>query len=270
MNARGQYGACLLLVAGLLLNQGCKLQSQYTQTPEPTDIMSLWDYNDPAGTERRFLELLPKARASGDPAYLGKLLTQIARTYSLRAMFVEAHATLDQVQPMLARGGAELNVRYRLELGRAYNSAGDKARARPLFIEAWDRAIEADLAELAVDAAHMVGIVEEPDAALAWNLKALKIVEASDDQEVRGWLGPLYNNIGWTYFERGEAQTALIYFEKGLAFRIQRQQVPETRIAKWAVARAYRELGRVDEALATQQALQREIDAAGDPPDGYV
>ena len=56
----------------------------------------MWDYNDPAGTGKKFLELLPDAKASGDRSYLAQLLTQIARTRGLQMKFDEAHKTLDE------------------------------------------------------------------------------------------------------------------------------------------------------------------------------
>ncbi len=232
--------------------------------------MALWDYNDPAETERRFRELLPGMEASGDTDTLGQLRTQIARTYSLRARFDQAHAELDRIEPMVAGASAALRVWHLLERGRAFNAAGRKDEARPLFVEAWDTARQAGELSLAVDAAHMIAIVEPPDGALAWNLKALKLVESTDDQQATRWRGALYNNIGWTYFERGEHETALAHFEKGLAWRRQQGQAKETRIAAWAVARSYRALGRIDEALAIQQGLSEQTEAAGEDPDGYV
>ena len=39
-----------------------------------------WNFEDPAGSEAKFRELLPKAEESGDRGYLAELLTQIART----------------------------------------------------------------------------------------------------------------------------------------------------------------------------------------------
>src|SRR5713101_6975895 len=43
------------------------------------DFDSLWDYDHPGASERRFRELLPAALDSRDFPYLTQLLTQIAR-----------------------------------------------------------------------------------------------------------------------------------------------------------------------------------------------
>ena len=70
----------------------------------PPEIDRLWNYEDPAGTEGKLRELLPAARAAGEPGYLVELLTQIGRTYSLRGKFKEAHATLDEAEKLLGAG----------------------------------------------------------------------------------------------------------------------------------------------------------------------
>jgi tetratricopeptide (TPR) repeat protein len=83
----------------------------------------------------------------------------------------------------------------------------------------------------------------------------------------------LLNNIGWTLHDAGRFDEALDQFERGLAFRRAQPASPgndnATRIAKWAVARAKRSLGRIDEALAEQEALLAEHAVAGSN-DAYV
>ena len=95
------------------------------------------------------------------------------------------------------------------------------------------------------------------------------VAEASDDPRAQGWLGALYNNTGWAYHDSGEYERALELFEKGLAWRLERDDPQATRIAKWTVARALRSLDRTHEALAMQQSLLGEHEAAG-TRDGYV
>ena len=58
------------------------------------DIDSFWEYGDPALSEARFQAAL--AGAQGDERL--ELLTQIARTYSLRGRFTEAEALLAEVE----------------------------------------------------------------------------------------------------------------------------------------------------------------------------
>jgi tetratricopeptide (TPR) repeat protein len=236
---------------------------------ELPDFMMLWDFEHPDSAEAKFRALLPAARTAGDGDYLGQLLTQIARAQGLQERFASADSTLAAVAPLLRGDRSQLQVRYLLERGRVRNSSGDMRAAEPLFREAWRTARQAGLDGLAVDAAHMIAIVTPPDSALVWNVRALDLVEASTDPKAKGWAGSLYNNLGWTYHDRGEFEKALELFERGFEWRKGQGQTVEARIAAWCVGRALRSLGRLDEALAAQLALQAEWDAAGGS-DGYV
>src|SRR5437762_3493884 len=100
------------------------------------DFDKLWDYGNPAETERRFRELLPVAEGSGNLAYLLELKTQLARTLGLQRKFEEAHLILDKVEPLLSPEMNRVRVRYLLERGRAFNSSKHPDEARPLFLEA--------------------------------------------------------------------------------------------------------------------------------------
>lgn len=233
------------------------------------DFTVLWDFEHPDSTEARFRALLPQARASGDDDYLGQLLTQIARAQGLQGRFEDAEQTLSEVRPFLRSDRPKLGVRFLLEQGRVQNSSGRPAEAAPMFRLAWELARRSLLDDLAVDAAHMVAIVLPPDSALAWNQRALNLVEGSADPKAKGWLGSLYNNLGWTYHDRGDYEKALDLFQKALRWREEQGQPLETRIARWCVGRALRSLGRLDEALRLQLDLQADWEAAGGS-DGYV
>ena len=65
------------------------------------DFDTLWNYDDPAATERQFRQLLPDAEHSNDKSYLAQLLTQIARAQGLQRRFEDAHQTLDVVSKLL-------------------------------------------------------------------------------------------------------------------------------------------------------------------------
>jgi tetratricopeptide (TPR) repeat protein len=233
------------------------------------DIDSLWDYSRPDLTAERFGSTLPQARAAGNVAYLAELLTQIARTHSLRGQFDAAHALLDEAQGLLAEGASRARVRYLLERGRSFNSAGEPDRGRDLFLQAWQHALACGDDLLAVDALHMLAIVAPSPQALEWNLRALEFAQQSEQPGVaERWLGSLYNNIGWTYHDMGEYNKALDVFRRALEWYRERERPRETRIAQWCIARALRSLGRYEEALALQEENLRQIEATGEP-DGF-
>ena len=232
------------------------------------DFDDLWDFNDPAGTEVKFRELLT-SEATGETDWHWQLLTQIARTQGLQREFDAAHETLDGAEARLPDASATTRVRYLLERGRVFNSSGKRDDARPLFLEAWEMGKSAGEDGFAVDAAHMLGIIEPPEDALAWNGKALQLAAASDQPRARKWAGSLHNNIGWTHFGNGDYETALSHFEQALVCRTQEGDDTKIRIARWCIAKTHRLLGRVEDALATQHALHEEWQAANQP-DPYV
>jgi tetratricopeptide (TPR) repeat protein len=232
----------------------------------PERFDELWDFDDPAGTEARFRELLPRARQ--DKSLSLQIRTQIARTLGLQKKWDEARSMLDGVEAELPSSPDVVRVRWLLERGRVLNSSGDRERARPLFREAWELARAAGEDGFAVDAAHMVAIVEEGEA-IAWNERALELARRSPDPRARRWRGSLLNNLGWAHHGRGDYEQALALFEEALAAREEQGDRSAVRIARWCVARAKRSLGRTEESLAAQEELLRELEAAGGR-DGYV
>ncbi len=238
------------------------------------ELHTLWNYNDPAGTAVRFEALLPMVEASDNRAYHAELLSQMARTHSLRRQFAEAQQLLDEAEALLTDTMILPRMCCLLERGRSFNSASAPERALPLFHEAFalGTAVSPQADFYTIDAAHMVAIAE-PDAAeqIKWNEKALALAEATPDVRAAGWRGSLYNNLGWTYHDMGDYKQALSLFEKALAWReANHPDQPETiRIAKWCVGRTYRSLNRLNEALALQQALLAEYKDVGQT-DGFV
>jgi tetratricopeptide (TPR) repeat protein len=231
-------------------------------------IDSYWEYSDPEGSEDRFKQALESA--SGD--YRLELLTQIARTYSLRMRYEyeEAHQLLDEIEPLLNEAGNRPNLRYLLERGRTYNSSGDKERARDLFIRAWQLGTETNEIGLAVDAAHMVAITfAGSELAIDWNLKGLEIARPSVDAKARSLIPAMLNNSAWDLHDMGRYDQALPLFEEALTEWVAREKPTQIQIAKWSVARCLRSLKRHEDALAIQRELEAEHANLG-TKDGYV
>ena len=229
------------------------------------NIDSYWEYSDPAASEARFRAALPQATADERL----ELLTQIARTHSLRRQFGEAHALLDEVEPQLGGAGPAPRTRYLLERGRTFNSAGDKARAAGLFRQAWETASAARLDGLAVDAAHMLAIVEPPANAAMWTERGVELARASTEAKARGLLPALLNNHAWNLHGDARYDEALLAFREAEAAWLATGKQPQGRIATWSVARCLRSLKRYEEALQLQQRLEQEWQVAGEA-DGYV
>jgi tetratricopeptide (TPR) repeat protein len=238
------------------------------------ELHTLWNYNDPAETAVRFHDLLPAVVASANRAYHVELLSQIARTHSLRGQFSLAHERLNEANAMLREEMIVPQLCCLLERGRAFNSAGEPERALPLFEAAFvlGTAVAPQADFHTIDAAHMIAIAEpNPADQLAWNEKALALAEVTPDVRAAGWRGSLYNNLGWTYHDMGDFEQALTIFEKAVAWRkaVHPDQPGTIRIAKWCVGRTLRSLARLDEALVQQQALLAEYQDIGQT-DGFV
>ena len=230
---------------------------------------SLWDYDKPEETEKKFRELLPNAKTSGNNDYHIQLLTQIARSQGLQRKFDNAHRTLDEAESLITSDLTVPKIRYLLERGRVFNSSGRAPESRPLFLKAWEIAKSSHHDFYAVDAAHMMAIIEVPEHQHEWNLKAAEIASESLDPRARRWLPSLYNNMGWTFNDAHEYAKALDMFRKALAQREEQGNVRETRIAKWCVAKSLRALNRLEEALLIQRGLLGEYGKDGEKS-GYV
>lgn len=238
-------------------------------TPDPATVPlekldHLWDFDDPAASERRFAALLHRARGERDGAFLAEALTQLARARGLQGHFDEADATLDDAESALRPDDGRGGVRIHLERGRVANTAGRVGRGRTSFLAAWELARAAGEDALAVDAAHMLGIVEPPDLAWEWNERGMELARGSSDPAAQRWLASLANNMGWARHEAGAYDEALALFTLALVERQRQDDPARTRIARWCVARCLRSLGRTEEALAEQRALAAELDAVGE------
>ena len=243
-------------------------------TPSPetvplSELDTLWSFDNPASSEGAFQVVAARARVESDGAFLAEALTQLARAQGLQRRFDDARRTLDEAESALRRDDRKARVRLLLERGRVANSSGADDRGSASFLEAWELARTAGEDALAVDAAHMLGIVEPLGEAWSWNERAMELARASPDPRARRWVGSLANNMGWARHEAGRYDDALELFRIALDARRATGSPDQLRIARWCVARCLRSLGRFDEALAEQRALAAELTAAG-LEDGYV
>ena len=229
-------------------------------------LRDLWDFDDLDSTEGRFRELL-EAETGGESR--AEILTQLARVQGLRGDFDQGERLIEEAQELAdARGAAR--VRIDLERGRLRRSNGDPEAALPLFESAFHMAVEASELVLAADAAHMAALAApNRDAMLSWTLAGIDLAESSTDPSVRYWLGPLLNNLGWEHYESGEYEPALAAFWRALDAR-ERDSANRAaiEIARYAVAKTLRALGRPDEAAPLLEQAVAWAESEG-KPDGW-
>jgi tetratricopeptide (TPR) repeat protein len=235
------------------------------------DFDKLWDYSDSGATEAKFRELLPGAEQSGDRSYLLQLLTQLARTLGLQRKFEQAHAILHRVDAELRKedstGLEVVRVRYLLERGRAFNSAGEPRRAMPLLLEAVEVGRNAKLPRYEVDAIHMLAIAAPTaDERITWGVKG--VARAMELNEI-GWLHALYNNLGEEYRARKQYDKALECF-RGVIESNKHLGRPVDRYARVDEAKMLRMLGHADQSLVKMTELRSELKGTGDVDDAFV
>lgn len=227
-------------------------------------LRPLWDFDDLETSEQRLREQLERETTDAGRA---EVLTQLARVEGLRDRF-DAGDTLIDEATRLAGDDQTALARIELERGRLRRSGGDPNAARPMFERAFGIANDAGQTFIAADAAHMVALAAgNREGFVAWTRRGIDIAEADDD--ARHWLGPLYNNLGWEYYEAGNSEQALDAFQRQLVAREQEgdpQQVIE--IARYAVGKALRALGRSAEAVPLLETAVAWAEADG-APDGW-
>jgi tetratricopeptide (TPR) repeat protein len=166
----------------------------------------LWDFDNPAESEKRFrAELL---LADPRSAIAGELATQLARARGLQSDFAEA----EQILSGIASSDPAVLVRVLLERGRVLNSSGRAREAVPLFEEALLIAAAEGDDFLTVDAAHMLAIAD-PARSAAWTARALETVDETEDPRTKQWSVGLHNNRGWALAASGDLAAALVEFE---------------------------------------------------------
>jgi tetratricopeptide (TPR) repeat protein len=214
-------------------------------------VRALWDFADPGASARRF------AAAADDltlpAAHRDELRTQQARALGLAGDRASAEALLNGLDSV----DDVVHVRVLLERGRILNSAGLPRAAVPLFRQAADLAEHVRSTHLAVDALHMLAIADEGHEE-GWSRDALAVVASAEDPETRRWATSLHNNLGWHLHDAGRLDEALVEFRLAHVASQETGTTEQEQIARWAVARCLRSLGRTDEALELQRELLTE------------
>ena len=227
-------------------------------------LRELWDFDDLDATEQRL-----RAQLEVEPSEEGRaeVLTQLARVEGLRGAFEAGERLLLEAEAL--RGtSAVVAVRVDLERGRLRRSAGVREAALALFESAFATAVDAGEWFLAADAAHMAALAAgDREGFVAWTLRGIAL--ADEHEAASYWLGPLLNNLGWEHYDAGEHELALDVFERALVARERDPANPGAiAIARCAVGKTLRALGRLDEAIPL---LERAVAwAVGEgAPDGW-
>ena len=227
-----------------------------TDRLDPARLDELWDFADAAASADRFAAEI----ACAPPVAADELRTQLARAWGLAGRGDDADALLDSIKS----DHLVVQARVALERGRRLNSSGHPDEAAPHFEHALNLAQSGHDDFLAVDALHMLAIADGARAE-QWAHRGMALAEASTDARTHRWLIALHNNLGWLHHDAGRYPEALTEFKAADAAAQAHGSEEQQQIARWAIARALRSLGRRDEARAIQEHL-----AVLRPDDEYV
>jgi tetratricopeptide (TPR) repeat protein len=214
----------------------------------PAKTMSsfdLWDSGDPVASLERFRRDVCAAAVDVDKAFA---LTQVARALSLQGQFVEARAALAEADQLLPASGKH-RAQYWIELGRIENNEHNPVQALSCFQKSLTLATDAHAEYLMVDAAHMIAIVVPKEKQPASGEFALALARQAAEEKTRHWIGPVANNLGWTYMESGQPENAVECFRESLGYRLTQKEHTPVRLARYALGCALRGARHFDEAV---------------------
>jgi tetratricopeptide (TPR) repeat protein len=192
-----------------------------------------------------FLQAADMASAAKDNGSLTEAYAMIARSYLTTDKKDEGRPWIEKARG-IARDDEPLGwSRYLGVRGRFEWQDKELEKATATFKEMYQYCSEKGLHERAIDAAHMVAITGGPAEQVEWGLKGIKEAEAGN---VTGWLGPLWNNLGYTYEEMGKYRESLGAYLKAREYHHKYSDEKSKIVADWAVGHAYRLLGQSDSA----------------------
>ncbi|MHC4952825.1 MAG: tetratricopeptide repeat protein [Planctomycetota bacterium] len=185
------------------------------------------------------------AEKAGNRSVAAEAAAMAARGYLIRDKKDEGRPWLVRAKERATHAEPKAWSRYLGVLGRFQWQDDNKPEATKTFVEMYHYCVAKKLHSRAVDAAHMVGITGTSEQQVEW---AKKGIEAAEAGGLDGWLGPLWNNLGVTYQEKGDWKEALSCYRKARVYHWKVGSERNKLVADWAVGMALRESGEVKKA----------------------
>jgi tetratricopeptide (TPR) repeat protein len=191
-------------------------------------------------------------RANGpDHAYV-EACAQVARMESLLGHPEEGKPWLELAN-LRARQDDPLGwSRLQLVVGIFEREAGERRAAVTRFEGLYTYCRKHGLFERAIDVAHHVVLASDDlEQQMLWSEKGIEAAEAGG---LQGWLAVLWNNKAAALEDQGRWEDALLAYETARDYHRQTGDAQRILIADWAVARALRMTGRLEEARSLSAA----------------
>lgn len=235
----------------------------------PPDLDLSWLPHDPASSELNYRSMLAELHdpEGHDIAFRIELVTQVARAEAAQGKHTEALATLEAASKLLASSAPAAPVRARIRLlleeGRLSALQRTPSRARTHFSKAWELAVSSGDDFFVVEVARAMAEIEPLKMQEVWIRKAIEVAAGSKQSKARLWLGELYEELGWRLFDLRQFEASLAAHQNSLASHQARESREGTLRASLGVARLFRQLRRIPEALSWNEAVLLEIPGTG-------
>jgi len=226
-------------------------ETSFTERLEKADESFRSRLYEEAGTE--YEAIAEDAIAAGDTTTFVEACAMRARTHLIAGRIDEGRTWLDQAGARADKTDPPawsrfLGVRGRFE----WQADQDPGMASETFEEMFAYCEGREQWDRAVDAAHMVAITGEPGERFEWARRGIAMAESGG---MGGWLGPLWNNLGWDYVDAGQYEEALEALENAREYHYRHGDSLSKLIADYSVAHAKLKLGR----LADAKLMMREV-----------
>lgn len=185
------------------------------------------------------------ADAAGDASAYVEACAMRARSFLIRERGEEGMPWLKRARERADADDPLGWSRYLAVRGRFEWHDEDNETATATFREMFDFCERQELWERAVDAAHMVALTGNPEEKFEWAAKGIRMAEKGD---MSGWLGPLWNNLGWDYVDNGRYEEARDALVKAREYHYAGENELPKLIADYSVAHVTRLLGELDQA----------------------
>lgn len=194
----------------------------------------------------QYTRVIEVARADFNRPVETEALAQVARVNLIQGDKEVGRKFLDEAAERASASDPMGWSRYLGVRGRFEWQDDDLVQARKTFDEMYVYCNTNALWSRAVDAAHMIAIVAETvDEQIEWGKRG---IEAAESGGVESWLGPLWNNLGATYYDDKQFDSALDAYLKAREYHWQYSGETGKLYADYHVGMTYRHLGRFDEA----------------------
>lgn len=233
---------------------GCLFFVQVAWMQEKKDSAEVLAKADQLFTQRQYQEAcevykiaLQESEYEGHLSIQVEALSQIARCYLIQEQPQVGETWLQKAKQLAKPEEAKGWARYLGVFGRFQWKSKKLEEATLTFKTMYQFCLDHELHNEAIDAAHMVGITGNPAEQNEW---ALKGIQAAEKGKLEGWLGPLWNNLGWSYEEQGKLNEALEALQKAREYHWKLGNEHSKLVADWSVGAIYRRQKEYEKALA--------------------